>query len=231
MTYLRTGDIGFLHDGELFVCGRLKDMIIMGGRNYYPTDIEAVVERCSSKIRQGCVVAFALDGENGEEIAVIAEVHKANDRPDVEALCQELRQYCHIEVAIFALVPHGTIAKTSSGKIARQLCKKRWHAGAMPTLVCRHKPAAGQSDAMLAQLRRRFVVPGYEDHTLAELGVDSLTLVQLSLYIEGLCKTQGLLSDPVLSARLFDLRVLQTVTAGEIQRLLSVWDSQEQVPA
>src|SRR5262249_13658169 len=54
---------------------------------------------------------------------------------------------------------------------------------------------------------------------------------QLSLYIEGLCKTQGLLSDPVLSARLFDLRVLQTVTAGEIQRLLSVWDSQEQVPA
>src|SRR5262249_30574377 len=65
----------------------------------------------------------------------------------------------------------------------------------------------------------------------AELGIDSLTLVQLSLYIEGLCKTQGLLSDPAFSERLFDLRVLQTVTVGEIQMLLSAWNNQEQVQA
>lgn len=227
-TYLRTGDIGFLHDGELFVCGRLKDMIIMGGRNYYPTDIEAVVERCSSKIRQGCVAAFAIDGEEGEEIAVLAEVHKANDLPDVEALCHDIRQHCQIDVALFALVPHGTIAKTSSGKIARRLCRQRWQAGAIPTLVCRHQPAGAQDDAVLAHLLRRFSVPGYEDCTLAELGVDSLTLVQLSLYIEGLCKTQGLFTDPASSAQLFDLRVLQTVTVGEIQTLLAVHADQTQ---
>ena len=226
-TYLRTGDLGFLHDGELFVCGRLKDMIIMGGRNYYPTDIEAMVERYSSKIRQGCVAAFAIDGENGEEIAVLAEVQKANDLPDVEALCQEIRQHGQVDIATFALVPHGTIAKTSSGKIARQLCKQRWQAGAIPALVCRQTPASRQPDALLAQVLRRLSVPGCEDCTLAELGVDSLTLVQLSLYIESLCKTHGLLSDAAFSAQLFDLRVLQTVTAGEIQTLLAVYADQE----
>ena len=76
--YLRTGDLGFMHGGELFICGRMKDLIIIGGRNYYPQDIEATVERTSNAIRPGCTAAFTVDpvsGE-GEQVAIVLELRE-----------------------------------------------------------------------------------------------------------------------------------------------------------
>ena len=70
--HLRTGDVGFFHEGELFICGRLKDLVIVGGRNCYPADIEAVIERASPKVRLGCVAAFGVDRQDqGEGIVVL----------------------------------------------------------------------------------------------------------------------------------------------------------------
>lgn len=77
--YLRTGDVGFLHDGELFICGRIKDLIIVGGRNYYPQDIEATAQSVVDSLRPGCVAAFSVDpvGASGDDVALVAELREA----------------------------------------------------------------------------------------------------------------------------------------------------------
>lgn len=79
--YLRSGDLGFLHGGELFVCGRIKDLIIVGGRNYYPQDIEATAEASNAIIRPGCSAAFTTDPISGqdEEVALILELREVPD--------------------------------------------------------------------------------------------------------------------------------------------------------
>lgn len=74
--FLRTGDLGFLKDGELFVTGRLKDLIIIGGRNHYPQDIERTVEQSHPSLRPGCCVAFSIDVEGEEQLVVAAEVER-----------------------------------------------------------------------------------------------------------------------------------------------------------
>src|ERR1700678_3491460 len=80
--YLRTGDMGFLHEGELFVCGRIKDMIIVRGQNYYPQDIEEVVEKASGLIRTNCVAAFQIHEDSEPALAVVAEVKNPKSAPD-----------------------------------------------------------------------------------------------------------------------------------------------------
>jgi len=80
--YLRTGDMGFFHDGELFVCGRIKDMIIVRGQNYYPQDIEEVVEKASGLIRTNSVAAFQIHEDSEPALAVVAEVKNPKALPE-----------------------------------------------------------------------------------------------------------------------------------------------------
>jgi thioester reductase-like protein len=218
--YLRTGDLGFLHDGELFICGRLKDMIVIGGRNYYPNDIEAVVERSSVKIRQGRVAALAIQRKDSEAIAVIAEVAKCNDVPDLKLIWQQIRRHCQVEVALLAIVPHGAIARTSSGKIARLECRRRLNAGEITILASLQGSPPASGDAFIADFVTRFDHEDLHHHTLAEVGVDSLTLVELSVCIEREVKA----ASPIQNARwleaVFDLRILQTVTVRELLSFL-----------
>jgi thioester reductase-like protein len=219
--FFRTGDMGFLHDGELFVCGRLKDMIISNGRNFYPSDIEAVVERASPKIRAGYVAAFAVTRpEGGEGIAIVAEANRSNDLPDLEAIAIAIRKRCQVEVDLIAILPHGSIVKTSSGKVARQLCRSQWLEGTVTVLSERARAPHGAGNELLDDLLSRFDIEGYEGHTLAELGVDSITLVELSVYLEELLETRGDGADDALARSLFDLRILQAVTVGELRRLV-----------
>ena len=76
-TYLRSGDLGFIHNGELFICGRLKDMIIVAGRNYFPQDLEATCESVSSLIRPGCIGAFSVSDDDAEEqVVLISELRE-----------------------------------------------------------------------------------------------------------------------------------------------------------
>ena len=78
--FLRTGDLGFVRDGELFVTGRLKDLIIIGGRNLYPHDIELTVEQSHAVVRPGCCVAFSVDVADEERLIIAAEVERRHYR-------------------------------------------------------------------------------------------------------------------------------------------------------
>jgi amino acid adenylation domain-containing protein len=127
-TFLRTGDLGFLHDGELFITGRLKDLIIIRGRNLYPQDIEQTVAECHADLRRGGGVAFSVEVEGEERLVIVQELerHASIDvnGPDVNALVQRVRQAVteehEVQPYAIAFVRAGGIPKTSSGKLQRR---------------------------------------------------------------------------------------------------------------
>lgn len=126
--YLRTGDLGFLHEGQLYVCGRIKNMIIIRGQNYYPHDIELAVAHSDASIRKGCVVAYASQCDNEEVLTVVAEV-KAGVSEErlleiVEHINQTIGQDIHLMAKYIHLVPPRSIPKTTSGKLQRIRCKE-----------------------------------------------------------------------------------------------------------
>jgi acyl-CoA synthetase (AMP-forming)/AMP-acid ligase II len=136
--YLRTGDLGFVYENELFICGRLKDLIIVGGRNYYPQDIEATAEAVSDMFRLGCTAAFTIDTNRGqgEEGALIMEIKESSTPTQTcEDLINKVRAYVNQEhslaLAEIILIKPKTVPKTSSGKIARAWCRKAFIANSL----------------------------------------------------------------------------------------------------
>ncbi|MGG6293713.1 beta-ketoacyl synthase N-terminal-like domain-containing protein [Leptolyngbya sp. AN02str] len=128
-SFLRTGDLGFLSEGELFVTGRLKDLIIIRGRNYYPQDLELTVEHSHPALRLGSGAAFSIDVFGEERLVVAQEVerHALRNLPiqDVTtAIRRAIAERADLQVHAIALLKTGSIPKTSSGKIQRQACKQ-----------------------------------------------------------------------------------------------------------
>jgi acyl-CoA synthetase (AMP-forming)/AMP-acid ligase II len=131
--FLRTGDLGFLRDGELYVTGRLKDLIIVDGRNHYPQDIEATVEGSHPAVRAGCCAAFALEGEK-ERVVVVVEVdHRWRQPVDPVDMAQAIRRAVHVghdlPVHEAVLVQHGSVPKTTSGKTQMRFCRELYLQG------------------------------------------------------------------------------------------------------
>jgi acyl-CoA synthetase (AMP-forming)/AMP-acid ligase II len=127
--WLRTGDLGFIEDGELFVSGRLKDLIIIRGRNYYPHDLEYAVEAATDALNPGGVAAFAVSGGDGEKLAVLAELKRNRLRQpgyqaEFAAIRARLAEECGIQADTVMLLKPGTLLKTSSGKIRRAACRE-----------------------------------------------------------------------------------------------------------
>ena len=127
--FLRTGDLGFYHNSELFVTGRLKDLIIIHGRNYYPQDIELITENAHPAVRPTCSAAFSVDVDNEEKLVITAEIERTSLRDlDAEAVCDAIRQKIaeEMELTVYAiqLLRTASIFKTSSGKIQRKACKE-----------------------------------------------------------------------------------------------------------
>jgi acyl-CoA synthetase (AMP-forming)/AMP-acid ligase II len=128
--YLRTGDLGYLDHGELFVTGRLKDMIIVNGRNYYPEDIERRVSASHPGLRTGGAVAFSIDRDDEECLVIVQEVEaKLQDHETPRLLAQVTEAVlacCETKPYEIVLVPKGRVARTSSGKLQRQLMKRQY---------------------------------------------------------------------------------------------------------
>jgi acyl-CoA synthetase (AMP-forming)/AMP-acid ligase II len=126
--FLRTGDLGFLHEDELFITGRIKDLIIVFGANHYPQDIELTVERSHPSLRPGRGVAFSVEGDEGEELVVVQE---AAERfiPDLDveevrkAITAAVSAEHDLRVHDVVLAKPGTVQKTSSGKLMRRACR------------------------------------------------------------------------------------------------------------
>nr|MBA2526698.1 amino acid adenylation domain-containing protein [Pyrinomonadaceae bacterium] len=129
--FLRTGDLGFLRNAELFVTGRLKDLIIIRGQNHYPQDIEQTVERSHAALRVDGSAAFSVDALGEEQLVVVAEVNRQHlrrfDRDSVVFAIREAVAETHeLRVHAVVLIKPGRLPKTSSGKRQRHLCKAQF---------------------------------------------------------------------------------------------------------
>ncbi|MGQ0556749.1 MAG: amino acid adenylation domain-containing protein [Nitrospiraceae bacterium] len=131
--YLRTGDLGFIHSGELFLTGRLKDLIIVRGRNYYPHDLEWSAQQAHPGLRRGYGAAFSIEDKTGERVALVHEIEKQVSESDlaevVGCIRRALADEYELEIHTVMLIKSGTIPRTSSGKIQRGACKAAFEAG------------------------------------------------------------------------------------------------------
>lgn len=124
--WLRTGDLAYLLDGEMVMCGRIKDMIIVGGRNVYPEDIERALADVDG-VRAGNVIAFGVEGTQGKEGLVVVAESKSDDHDEVRrTVAQRVRDAVGLPAKDIVLVVPGSLPKTSSGKLQRSLCKVRY---------------------------------------------------------------------------------------------------------
>jgi acyl-CoA synthetase (AMP-forming)/AMP-acid ligase II len=132
--FLRTGDLGAMIDGELFVTGRLKDIIVIRGYKYYPQDIELTVERQHTAIRGGCSAAFAVDGSDGDSVGLAIELDPRQLPGDqegrertfgeiVDAVRAAVATEHGVNLSLVAIVGVGGVPKTSSGKLRRRACR------------------------------------------------------------------------------------------------------------
>ncbi|MCW7539369.1 AMP-binding protein [Aquabacterium sp. A7-Y] len=157
--WLRTGDLGFVHGGQLYLSSRLKDLVILRGRNFYPQDIELEIESRVAGVRPGRVAVFAAELADSETIAVAAET--ARLRPGegdhasvIESIRQAVAEAFGEPVGAVALLKPGTLPKTSSGKLRRSACRDGWHTQTLETFAvyradlgaAAHAPAALGTD-------------------------------------------------------------------------------------
>ncbi|WP_158271784.1 non-ribosomal peptide synthetase [Methylosinus sporium] len=142
--FMRTGDLGFLDRGELYITGRLKDLIIVGGRNYYPQDFENAIDDDVDEVRPGCSAAFSVTMEEREALVVVVEPQRSllpslRENGAQQALFQKIRERlasgCDIAPSEIVLVQPGSIPKTSSGKIRRAECRRGYLEGRLPILA------------------------------------------------------------------------------------------------
>ncbi len=137
-TYVRSGDLGFMDEGELFVTGRLKDMIIVRGVNRYPQDIEATVENCDESLRSGGAAAFAVDHWDREHLVVVCEVERRRGI-EWEPLLEKIRAAITAEHDLppdaLVLVRSSSVPKTSSGKVQRHACREQFENGNLLTVA------------------------------------------------------------------------------------------------
>ena len=127
--YLRTGDLGFLQNNELFVTGRLKDLLIIRGRNYYPQDIEWTVDRSHLSLQSGCSVAFAVEAAGEERLVIVRDIDRHDRDPVlldemIAAIRRAVAEQHDLDVYSIILVKLGSIPKTSSGKLQHSACRE-----------------------------------------------------------------------------------------------------------
>ncbi|MDI6103007.1 AMP-binding protein, partial [Actinoplanes sp. NEAU-A12] len=207
--FLRTGDLGFLRDGQLVVTGRRKDLIVIRGRNHYPQDIELTAGRCSPALRPNGGAAFSVPGADGaESLVVVHELRHGQDEPDLGALARDIQaavaEEHEVRPAAVVLIRTASLPRTSSGKVARYACRAAYLADELLVLgMVRdearpdHAPVAaaetvpvtpqGVTDLLLACVAELTgMSPDQIDASrfLAEVGLDSLETLRLQHLVQ-----------------------------------------------
>lgn len=135
--YLRTGDLGFLHGGELFITGRLKEMIIIRGVNYYPEDIELAVRETDPVLKRGRQAAFSVEKNNEEALVVLAECEnqkKGQYKDTIQKILNEISSRFQAKPSAVVLIKTGTLPTTPSRKVARYNCREDFLSGRLSVL-------------------------------------------------------------------------------------------------
>ncbi|HKO15732.1 MAG TPA: aminotransferase class I/II-fold pyridoxal phosphate-dependent enzyme, partial [Gemmatimonadaceae bacterium] len=147
--FLRTGDLGALMDGHLVVTGRLRDLIVLDGRNVYPNDVELAAERCHPDVRAGHVVAFAVERDGREQLVVALEVGRRHDGADDGVVIAAVRSAVGSTFGILpdevVLVRPGALPLTSSGKVRRRATREAYLHGELESTRSRDDGAAGSA--------------------------------------------------------------------------------------
>lgn len=199
--YLRTGDLGFLHSGKLFVTGRVKELIIVRGRNHYPQDIEESCRRADDRLSYAPAAAFGVLGDGDERVVVLLEWPRKLDKSEMPAIAAAVRRSVleehGISLSMVAFVKSSGLPKTTSGKIKRNMCRQMLLSRDIDTLW----PRLPRNEAVREELFAldplessiadivNTVAPGAQStldssNTLTDLGLDSLSASQVSALVE-----------------------------------------------
>lgn len=201
--FLRTGDYGFFRDGELFVVGRIRDIVIIRGRNYHPQDIEASVGQCHPDLLPGNGVAFSVPSEETEQLVIVHEVRRGfpvESAPEVfGAIRAAISKDFELAPARIVLIRCQSIPKTSSGKLQRSQCREallsnslkviaEWSRSTSPSpepakrSAARSRSATEIQDWIAGQLASRLAVPIEQielDRSMADFGLDSINVLRI----------------------------------------------------
>jgi thioester reductase-like protein len=217
--HLRTGDMGFIHQGELYVCGRRKDMLIVRGQNIYPQDVEAVVEQVPGVRRSGVAAVEARGGE----VVILAEASSLRTRPNLDEVIQRVRARLNLESGRVVLLAPRSLPKTSSGKLMRQRSRQLWETGGFQVLgeevrvrASDDEALATTADAPFGFFKAKYRLSGEETQSLTDAGLDSLDLVLLMHEFSELLTRHGAneLAEQV------DIRLVQQMSIAELFRLV-----------
>ena len=161
--WLDTGDLGFIHDGELYLSGRAKDVLILRGRNHSPVEVECAVDDVEG-VRTGCAVAasFLPERADGEKLVLLLEAHKGMCKKEYARLARDVAGAVRAAVGLdpdhVEVLTPGTLPRTSSGKLRRREALRRWRQGELaapaPVTTLRVMGALAVSSLALARARR-----------------------------------------------------------------------------
>ncbi len=211
LQYFRTGDLGFIYNNEVYITGRYKDLIILHGVNYIPSDIEYSIEKECSLIRPNCSAAFSINVENDEKLAIAVELKRGSTQfLDIKALAANMRTIVtenhELQLHTIYFLQQGKIPKTTSGKIQRQLCKDMLLTESLESLYIdsigcneknKNKKASSSKENNIEDIEiRDVIIPKISEllnvskdaintaPNLISLGFDSLSITVLKQFIE-----------------------------------------------
>ncbi|NJP22446.1 MAG: fatty acyl-AMP ligase, partial [Hydrococcus sp. CRU_1_1] len=160
--FLRTGDLGFIEEGELYITGRLNDVLVFWGLNHYPQQIEQTVVKSHPALKPNCGAAFAVTVAGQDRLVIVQEIQRSHRKSYlfseiVEAIRWAIFQQHFIDVYAIALLPPGHLPKTSSGKVRRNECKLQFLNNSLETIDCWYLPHPESSN--VTSLIQRYTNP------------------------------------------------------------------------